>query len=74
MKSKLDCYQCGRICLAVLRNGGIARANEIEERTGYSGKFVSLHIRHLLDSGQLQAAGDGKWTLKGNDTSEQLAD
>jgi len=73
VKSKLDCYQCGRICLAVLRNGGVARISEIAERTGYSTKLVAIHVNHLLDSGQLQAAGKGSWKLEDNVCSEKLA-
>jgi len=46
--------------------------NEIAERTGYSGKLIAVHVRHLLDSGQLQVAGEGCWKLVNNVGSEKL--
>lgn len=65
------CRGCGQICLAVLRNGGVARIGEIKTRTGLSDRQVTTHIGHLLDSGQLQAAGDCKWKLIENIVSER---
>ncbi len=74
MQPESGCYRCGRICLAVLRNGGIAGSSEITEKTGYSTKAIAIHVKHLLDSGQLQVAGSGGgWKLVGNVHSERLA-
>jgi len=66
-----SCNGCGRISLAVLRNGGIAGIEEIAAMTGYSVSRARAHIEHLMDSGQMTVAGGGRWRLIGVVTSEK---
>lgn len=67
-----DCSECDRICIFILRNGGIARVEEIAEGTGYTREMMTVHIIHLLDNGQLQVAGDGRWRLVVDVASERF--
>jgi len=65
-----ECMKCGLICLAVLRSRGNARIEMIAEKTGYSDRLIATHIEHLLDSGLIQATGDGGWKLMGIDSTK----
>src|SRR5438876_301400 len=57
-----ECYACGRIYLAILKNGGVASIDEIVALTVYSSKTARRHLRHLLDSGDVEAVPNGpRW-------------
>ncbi len=63
---KLDCYSCGRIYIAMLRSGRVARIKDIVLRTTYSQKMVRFHLNHLAGAKLVEDLGGRGWALTGS--------
>ena len=60
----IDCEGCGKVYLALLRNGGVGWVNRIMRDARMRRRNVKTHLQHLLDRGLIKQTVLGVYRIK----------